>query len=197
MTWATTNHAATPPASSANSAVASPISRYSSEKAAISMRRVAPSVFSTTASWMRARLPAASAPASTSTEATSATLAAARIAVPSWPTSLLTTSSASLTRTVVTAGKARVTALRTRDSSAAVAPRSVSVASQACGAPAKALGENTMTKLMPIDSHSTCRRLAMRAVMSRPSTLTVTVSPSFSPSSLASSAEKETSGSPE
>ena len=106
---------------------------------------------------MRARLPAASAPASTSTEAISATPAAARIAVPSWPTSRLTTSSASLTRTVVTAGKARVTALRMRASSAGARLGSVSVASQLCGAPAKVLGENTMTKLMPIDSHCDLR----------------------------------------
>ena len=104
ITRETTNQAATPPANSAKTAVASPISRYSSEKAAIRVRRVAPSVFSTTASWTRPRLPAASAPESTSTEATRATAAAARIAVASWPTSRLTMSSASLTRTLVTAG---------------------------------------------------------------------------------------------
>ena len=101
-----------------------------------------------------------------------------------------------MTRTVVTAGKARVTALRRRASSATLASGVVSVASQECGAPAKVLGENTMTKLMPIDSHFTSRKLAMRAVTLRPSTLTVIVSPSFRPSSPASSAENETSGSP-
>jgi hypothetical protein len=42
--------AARPPAASAKTAVAKPISMYSSEKAAISVLRVAPSVFSTTAS---------------------------------------------------------------------------------------------------------------------------------------------------
>ncbi len=63
--------------------------------------------------------------------------AATRIAVPSCPTSRFTTSIASLTRTEVTVGKARVTALRTRASSATVADWSVSVASQACGAAGK------------------------------------------------------------
>ena len=36
----------------------------------------------------------------------------------------------------------------------------------------KALGENTMTKLMPSVCHSTRRKLAIFAEMSRPSTLT-------------------------
>ena len=83
MILARTNHAAKLPASRAKMAVANPISMYSKEKAAIRVLRVAPSVFNTTASCIRARLPAASAPASTSTEAISATLAAARIAEPS------------------------------------------------------------------------------------------------------------------
>ena len=97
---------------------------------------------------------------------------------------------------MVTAGKARVTALRTVASSAAVASGIVSVASQECGAPAKVLGEKIITKLMLIDSHSTVRKLAILAVTLRPSTLTVMVSPSFRPISLPSSAENETSGSP-
>ena len=59
-------------------------------------------------------------------------------------------------------------------SSAAVPPSAkVSVAMSLCGAPANVPGENTSTKLMPRFSQSTARRLAMRAVMLRPSTLTV------------------------
>ena len=171
---------------------------YSSEKAVISVRRVAPSVFSTTASWMRARLPAASAPASTSTEAISATPAAARIAVPSWPTSRLTTSSASLTRTVVTAGKGAGHGIEDAGVvGRAWRPLSVSVASQPCGAPANVLGENTMTKLMPIVSHCTCaeigdpgRDVAAKHIDGDG------VAELQARSALPSSAENETSGSP-
>ena len=66
----------------------------------------------------------------------------------------------------------------------------------ACGAPRKVLGENTMTKLMDSDCHSTCRRLATRAVTFRPSTLTVSVSPMLTPRPSAISASSDTSGSP-
>ncbi|MNT86820.1 hypothetical protein D3C72_2271570 [compost metagenome] len=89
-----------------------------------------------------------------------------------------------------------MTARNMRPSSAAVAEGSASVASHACGAPRKVFGENTMTKLIDSDSHSTLRRLAILAVMLRPSTLTVTVSPILRPRSPASFAAKETSGSP-
>ena len=50
------------------------------------------------------------------------------------------------------------------------------------GAPRNVAGENTMTKLMPRFCQSSVRRLAIRAVMLRPSTLTVTGSPTFRPS---------------
>ena len=62
------------------------------------------------------------------------------------------------------------------------------VARWVCGAPAKVLGENTMTKLIARDCHCTLRKLATRATISRPSTLTVTVSPLFNPNAVASSA---------
>ncbi|MCY1304436.1 hypothetical protein D9M70_541910 [compost metagenome] len=88
-----------------------------------------------------------------------------------------------------------MTAFSTAASSSGVAAGSMTVANHACGAPAKVFGENTMTKLIESDSHSTLRKLAILAVMLRPSTLTVTVSPIFRPSSPASSAEKETKGS--
>ncbi|MNT65490.1 hypothetical protein D3C72_2034760 [compost metagenome] len=89
-----------------------------------------------------------------------------------------------------------MTAFSTVASSSGVAPGSITVASHACGAPAKVLGENTITKLIDSDSHSTLRKLTILAVMLRPSTLTVTLSPIFNPSSRASSAENDTSGSP-
>ena len=73
---------------------------------------------------------------------------------------------------------------------------SVMVASRLCGAPASVLGENTITKLSDRLSHFTSRRLAMRAVTLRPSTFTVTLSPTLSRSPLAMSASKDTSGSP-
>ena len=50
-----------------------------------------------------------------------------------------------------------------------------------CGAARKVAGENTMTKLMPRLCQSTVRRLATVAVRLRPSTFTVTWSPSFEP----------------
>ena len=108
---------------------------------------------------------------------------APRIAMASWPTTSLTASSASLTRTLVTAGKAlRRSSRRIARSRRRVgAVREVTVARCVCGAPAKVLGENTMTKLMPSDRHSTWRRLAIVAVMLRPSTLTVIVSPTPRP----------------
>lgn len=84
-----------------------------------------------------------------------------------------------------------VTVLRIADSSAAVVFLSVSVAIQECGAAAKVLGENTMTKLMPMVSHFTVRKLAIFAVTFRPRMLTVIVSPSLRPSSLPSCAVKE------
>src|SRR4029079_13054919 len=61
-------------------------------------------------------------------------------------------------------------------------PGYVRVARFECGAPAKAFGENTITKLIPRLSQSTRRMLAMVAVMLRPSTFTVTGSPSLRPS---------------
>ena len=95
------------------------------------------------------------------------------MAVASCPMSVFTTSIACLTLTVVIVGKRFETARRMRPSSAMPAAGSVKVASQACGAPAKVSGEKIMTKLMPIVSHLTRRKLAIVAVILRPSTLTV------------------------
>jgi hypothetical protein len=64
------------------------------------------------------------------------------------------------------------------------------------GAPAKVFGVKTSTKLMPMLCQSTARMLAMVAVMLRPSTLTVTLSPSLSPSPSAIRFSIETSGGP-
>ena len=72
----------------------------------------------------------------------------------------------------------------------------MSVARWVCGAPAKVLGENTMTKLMPSVCHSTLRRLAMRAVMLRPSTLTVMRVAELQPEAVGDPRSNETSGWP-
>ncbi len=72
----------------------------------------------------------------------------------------------------------------------------VSVASHVAGAPAKVLGENTMTKFIASVSHCTSRKLAIFAVMLRPSTLTVTPVAKLQAKLLAFAPGKETSGSP-
>ena len=101
--------------------------------------------------------------------------------------------SASLTRTAVTDGNSRAMLF----SSFASSPPSIStVTTWLCGADFKVLGENTMTKLMPRVRQFTLRKLATCAVTSRPSTLTVTLSPILRPMSLATSSTKETSGGP-
>ena len=64
------------------------------------------------------------------------------------------------------------------------------------GASRKLAGENTITKLMPRLCQSSVRRLAMRAVRMRPSTLTVTLSPTLRPSPSATLFSNETSGGP-
>ena len=76
-------------------------------------------------------------------------------------------------------------------------PGSVSVAMWVCGAPLKAFGENTSTKLMPSPCQSMVRRLPIFAVMSRPSTLTTISSPTLRPSPSAIFFSIETSGGPE
>ena len=65
-----------------------------------------------------------------------------------------------------------------------------------CGAPRKVSGENTMTKLMPRLCQSSVRRLATVAVMLRPSTLTVTLSPTLRSMASAIFFSNETSGGP-
>ena len=65
-----------------------------------------------------------------------------------------------------------------------------------CGAARKVAGENTMTKLMPRLCQSTVRRLATVAVRLRPRTLTVTWSPSLSPTPSAMRFSNDTSGGP-
>ena len=113
------------------------------------------------------------------------------------PTVQFTDSIASRTLTLVTAGKARVTADRTAFSPPRRSPSgSFIVAKTACGAPMNVFGENTMTKLIDSDSQSTLRRLAMRAVTSRPSTFTVMASPTVTPMPAAISASSDTNGSP-
>ena len=105
-------------------------------------------------------------------------------------------SSASRTRTLVTIGKASATALTIRASPPGFGTVSVSVAIWVCGAPLKALGENTSTKLMPRLCQSTVRRLPMVAVISRPSTLMTIGSPILSRSPSAIFFSIETSGGP-
>ena len=87
-----------------NKAAIAPSSAYSTSIAASSRRRVAPSVFRITASYARARWPAAIAPASTRIAAIRATLDAARIATASWPIMLETASRTSFTLMLVIAG---------------------------------------------------------------------------------------------
>src|SRR6185369_15543847 len=102
-----------------------------------------------------------------------------------------------LTRTAVTIGNDSATARIVAASCEGVPPPGyVKVARLECGAPATAFGENTMTKLIPRLSQSTRRMLAMVAVMLRPSTFTVTGSPSLRPSPSAILFSKETSGGP-
>ena len=127
----------------------------------------------------------------------SVTALAPRIASTRLVTTPPIVSRASRTRTLVTIGKASATALMIRASPAGSGWASVRVAIWLCGAPLKALGENTSTKLMPRPCQSMLRRLAILAGMSRPSTLTTISSPilSFSPSAIFFSIE--TSGGPE
>src|SRR5580700_3627199 len=66
----------------------------------------------------------------------------------------------------------------------------------ACGAPRSASGESTITKLIPSVCQSTARRLAIVAVMLRPSTLMTTGSPILRPSPSAVLASNETKGGP-
>ena len=122
---------------------------------------------------------------------------APRTATASCSTAVLTASSASLTRTLVTAGKAAATSLSSAASrGVSGAPGKASVARCVCGAPANVLGEKTMTKLMPRLRQLILRRLAIRAVSVRPSTLTAISSPMERPSPSATSASTETSGGP-
>ena len=71
-----------------------------------------------------------------------------------------------------------------------------SVAMLLNGAPLKVSGEKTITEFIDSDCQLMVRKLAMRAVTSRPSTLTVIVSPSASPSCLPISSPNETNGGP-
>ena len=57
-------------------------------------------------------------------------------------------------------------------------------------------GENTMTKLMASDDQLNSRLLAMAPVISRPSTLTVMVSPNLRPKASNTSRSSEISGGP-
>ena len=101
--------------------------------------------------------------------------------------------SASLTRTAVTDGNSRATLFKSFASSP---PFISTVTIWLWGADFNVLGENTMTKLMPMLRQFTLRKLATFAVTSRPKTLTVTVSPIFRPTSFAISSTKDTSGGP-
>ena len=126
----------------------------------------------------------------------SVTALAPRIASTRLVTTVPMVSSASRTRTLVTIGKASATDLTIRASPAGSGWVSVRVAIWVCGAPLKALGENTSTKLMPRPCQSTVRILPMVAGMSRPSTLTTISSPILSSSPSAIFFSIETSGGP-
>ena len=102
-------------------------------------------------------------------------------------------SSASRTFIADTLGKASVTA---RSSANSAVGSAWAVASWVCGAASNAPGAKMMVKLICIVPHSMWRRLAIRAVTSRPSTLTVKVSPTWMPKPAASSAENEINGGP-
>ena len=66
-----------------------------------------------------------------------------------------------------------------------------------CGAPRRLDGANTMAKLMPRLCQSSVRTLATRASMLRPDMFTTMLSPTLSPSALATRRSNETSGGPE
>ncbi len=146
---------------------------------------------------MRARRLAASAPASTKAALMSATPEAARIASASLAVSASIVASASRTRIAATEGKSRAAAFISAFSAAAPsAGGSAAVNRPVKGAPLNVLGEKTKTKLIAKLRQSTRRRLATRAVTSRPSTLSVTRSPIFTPSPSATPASIDTSGGP-
>ena len=112
-------------------------------------------------------------------------------------TSRLTVATASLTRTAAITGKAAVTVLRSLASRSGVPPSGQArIASEPKGAPRKALGEKIITEFSASVRHSTTRKLATIAVTSRPSTLTVTLSPSFRCKPSAILPSKETRGGP-
>ena len=90
-----------------NQRAPAPISIYSSIKAVRTRKRVAPRTFMTTASYTRARWPDAMAPARTRMPASSVTTLMARTANPIFSIMPLAVSNASLTRIIVTFGKAR------------------------------------------------------------------------------------------
>ena len=83
---------------------------------------------------------------------------------------------ASRMRTTVTLGNWSVTVLKIASSASGVA---FTVARKVCGALSSVPGEKTKTKLMASVCHSMRRSEAIVASMSRPSTFTVMVSPSF------------------
>ena len=83
-----------------------------------------------------------------------------------------------------------------RNTCAAAAGRERTVAMLLCGAWASSPGLAIMAKLMPSVRQAMSRRLAMRRSMSRPSTLTRSVSPMPTCQPFARPASNDTSGGP-
>ena len=142
MTKRTTPQAAAVPAAAASKPAVSPSSPNSTRKLARICARVAPMVFSTTASRMRRLCPAATAPASTSKPAASVIPATAESARPMRSSSPTTWSKASRTRMPVTFGKRSVSSC---SSAASCATSLRMVAICVCGAAESNPGEATST----------------------------------------------------
>ena len=166
-------------------AVSSPSRAYSKNQASPIDRRVAPNTFKMTESARRCVSPLATVPASTAMPATNVTSAVRRMAPPSSAMTCWAVATASFTETADTLENWLVMARST--ASAAASSSAWVVAIQLCGAESKTPGLRTNTKLMLKLSQSTTRRFAMVAVISRPSTLMLTVSPIVRPKSLAAS----------
>ena len=121
------------------------------------------------------------------TEAAARTVAAIRSSI-AW-----TNSNTSETRIAVTLANRSVTAISI---SLSATGRAWRVASWVCGAVSSTPGENTITKLIRSERQRTSRLFAIVPVISRPSTLTLRLSPMPSPSPTAAPAESEISGGP-
>ena len=193
ITWVVTPQAAIDPKTDAITAVVMPSNMYSSSRVPITLFRGAPRTLRTIESYTRRRCPLIIAPARTRVPATMATPAVSLIAKPRLLINSLTVSKTSRTRIAVTFGNLLPTISSTTDSR----DGSVwTVAKCVCVAFYRRPGEYMKMKFIRRLRHCTSRRLAMVAVILRPSILVVIVSPGFKLSASAALAASDTSGGP-